>query len=206
MPNLSVFTLPFKMPQVEPIPIPTKGLPLLKRAWATLTSVRRWRLAEDWRFVMFNDVEIVIPKGFEFDGASIPKPVYFLAGVLLVLFFIGIEISSVLALFLAILFMLSGLLLSPVGIMLVAGIIHDFAYSYGYLWRYDGDQLVKYKYGDGERLEWDELFLNVNLQVNGVIYADHLAAGLLKMFGGVAWDKARKANYPEIRPGELMQL
>lgn len=193
----------FTMPKVKPKMIPTQGLPLIQRAWAVLTSVRRWEMAEDWKFKMFNGIEIIIPKGFEFDGASIPKPVYFLAGVLLVLLFIGIEISASLMLFLSILFMSAGLMLSPVGIMLIAGIIHDFAYSYGYLWRHDGEKLVKYRYGNGTRLDWDELFLRVNLQVNGVIYSDHLAALLLKMFGGIAWEKARQANYLEIRPQEI---
>jgi hypothetical protein len=210
------------MPKVEPVIIPTKGLSFWPTLWALLTSVRRWRLTEDWRYTLpihttnavyrdngkwttldfvENNVTIIIPKGFEFDGASIPKPLYFLAGVFLVLLIIGIEISAVLMLLLAALFMLSGLLLSPVGIMLIAGLVHDFAYAHGYLWReYEGG-IVQYKYNGGGRLNWDDLFFRINLDVNGAIYADWIAAALLKMFGGIAWQESRKAKYPEILPG-----
>lgn len=191
------------MPKLEPVTIPTKGLSFWPTLWALLTSVRRWRLTEDWRYLLpvDNGVLIVIPKGFEFDGASIPKPLYFLAGAFLLLFFIGVEISTVLMLILAALFMVSGLLLSPVGIMLIAGIVHDFAYSYGYLWRLlDNGTVEKFRYRGGGRLAWDELFFRINLDVNGAIYADWIAAALLKMFGGVAWQNARNAKYPEILP------
>lgn len=190
----------FTMPNIRPKMIPTKGLPLWSRAWAVLTSVRRWQMVEDWTFKLPNGIEIVIPQGFEFDGASIPKPLYFLAGLVLVLLIVGIEISAVLMLLLAIFFMSAGLMLSPVGIMLIAGIIHDFAYSYGYLWRYSNSQLVKYKHGMGSRWDWDDLFREVNYQVNGAIYSDYLATGLLKMFGGIAWAEARRKQAKEIKP------
>jgi hypothetical protein len=160
-------------------------------------------LTEDWRYKLptVEDVTIIIPKGFELDGASIPKPLYFLAGVFLVLLIIGIEISAVLMLLLAALFMLSGLLLSPVGIMLIAGIVHDFAYAHGYLWREYEGSVKKYRYRNGTRLDWDDLFFEINLDVNGAIYADYIAAALLKMFGGIAWQEARNARYKEILPG-----
>lgn len=201
------------MPKVEPVLIPTKGLSFFPTLWALLTSVRRWRLIEDWRYTLpanvasvihteyDEDITIIIPKGFEFDGASIPKPLYFLIGLVLLLIIVGIEISPVLMLFLSILFVLSGLMLSPVGIMLIAGLVHDFAYSYGYLWREYNGGILRYRYNGGGRLNWDELFFKVNLDVNGAIYADWIAAALLKMFGGIAWQEARKANYPEILPG-----
>ena len=191
------------MPKLEPVIMPTKGLSFWPTLWALLTSVRRWRLTEDWRYLLpvDNGVLIVIPKGFEFDGASIPKPLYFLAGAFLLLLFIGVEISAVLMLILAALFMISGLLLSPVGIMLIAGIVHDFAYSYGYLWRLlDNGTVVKFRYRGGSRLAWDDLFFKINLHVNGAIYADWLAAFLLKLFGGVAWRNARNSHYREIIP------
>lgn len=190
------------MPKLEPVLIPTKGLSFFKTLWALLTSVRRWRVIEDWRYTLplAEDVTIIIPKGFEFDGASIPKPLYFLAGVFLVLLIVGIEISAVLMLLLAALFMLSGLLLSPVGIMLIAGMVHDYAYAHGYLWReYDG-RLIKYHYRGGGRLNWDDLFFKINLDVNGAIYADWIAASLLKMFGDIAWQNARDSKAQDILP------
>jgi hypothetical protein len=62
-------------------------------------------------------------------------------------------------------------------------------------------RLVRYKFGDGARLDWDEVFFKVNLQVNGAIYADWIAAFLLKLFGGFAWDNARQSNCKDILPG-----
>ena len=62
-------------------------------------------------------------------------------------------------------------------------------------------RLVKYRFGDGDRLDWDEVFFKVNLQVNGAIYADWIAAFLLKLFGGIAWRNARNSHYKEIVPG-----
>jgi hypothetical protein len=199
------FIMKLIMPKLEPVTIPTKGLSFWPTLWAMLTSVRRWRLTEDWRYLLpvDNGVLIIIPKGFEFDGASIPKPLYFLAGVFLVLLVIGVEISPVLMLLLATLFMLSGLMLSPVGIMLIAGLVHDWAYSYNYLYRVQNDgTVVEYRYNGGGRLNWDDLFFRINLDVNGAIYADWIAAALLKMFGGIAWQEARNAKYTEILPGK----
>ena len=182
-----------KMPQLEPILIPTKGLSFFKSAWALVTSVRKWRVTQDWEFTLYNGVVIKIPAGFEFDGASIPKPIYMMAGAFLLLLFVGIEISPLLMLILSALFMLSGLLLSPIGIMLIAGLIHDYAYANGHLLYVDGS---RYDYKNGCRLDYDDLFLRTNLQVNGVIYADYIAAGLLKIFGGIAWEqhRQRRAN------------
>ena len=60
---------------------------------------------------------------------------------------------------------------------------------------------MKYRYLNGTRLDWDELFFKINLDVNGAIYADWIAAALLKMFGGIAWQEARNARYEDILPG-----
>jgi hypothetical protein len=37
---------------------------------------RTWRLHEDWHYTTPQDLHIVIPKGFEFDGASIPRALW----------------------------------------------------------------------------------------------------------------------------------
>lgn len=65
-----------EMPKLEPVRIPTEKHGLI--AW--MHSVRKWRLTEHWRYdlpescrVGCRKVRIIVPKGFEFDGASIPR-------------------------------------------------------------------------------------------------------------------------------------
>jgi hypothetical protein len=153
---------------MKPIPIQTKGRGFFGRVWALLTVVRQWELAENYYHELPCGRVVVIPKGFVFDGASIPKPLWFI--------------------------------LSPVGLLLIGGLIHDFAYRYSYLWIKNKDgNIEKWVYAT-DRISYDLLFLDVNLQVNGMILVDHLASFLLAMFGWIAWNKNRKLNAPDIVP------
>ncbi|MCG8337952.1 MAG: DUF1353 domain-containing protein [Proteobacteria bacterium] len=62
------------MPKVQPIPIETKGHFILVRIWRWITSIRNWELLEDWEYDLpGNDPTIIIPKGFVFNGASVPR-------------------------------------------------------------------------------------------------------------------------------------
>ena len=60
------------MPILRPIPIPTKGVNAFKRAWRWFTTIRKWEVVEDYYF-WFNGCHLFIPRGFIFDGASIPR-------------------------------------------------------------------------------------------------------------------------------------
>ena len=60
------------MPHLKPIPIKTKGKGFWKAIVMWLLSTRNWELVEDWRYNI-NGKDYVIPAGFQFDGASIPK-------------------------------------------------------------------------------------------------------------------------------------
>lgn len=62
-----------EMPLLRPIPIKTKGLSFFKRNYTWITSIREWEIAEDWNYILPDGTEIVIPKGFVFDGASVPR-------------------------------------------------------------------------------------------------------------------------------------
>lgn len=156
------------MPVMKPIPINTKGLGFFSRVWALLTVVRKWELTENFYHELPCGTVVVIPKGFIFDAASIPKPLWGL--------------------------------LSPVGLMLIAGLIHDFGYRYSYFWiRNKAGNIEKWDFAT-DRISYDILFLDVNLQVNGLILVDHLASLLLAMFGSIAWNKNRALNAPEIVP------
>jgi hypothetical protein len=61
------------MPVMKPIPIPTRKVNAFKRMWVWLVSTRQWEIYEDYVFE-FDGLQLFIPKGFVFDGASIPKP------------------------------------------------------------------------------------------------------------------------------------
>src|SRR5210317_150072 len=86
-----------EMPQLKPLPIKTKGKGFFKAIAMWLLATRNWELVQDWRYNI-DGVEYVIPKGFQFDGASIPK-------------------------FLRTFF-------SPVGVLLIGGLVHDYMYKY----------------------------------------------------------------------------
>ena len=85
------------MPKLQPVPIATKGKGFWKGIVMWLLSTRNWVLTEDWKYNIDGE-EYVIPAGFQFDGASIPK-------------------------FLRAFF-------SPVGVLLMGGLVHDYAYKY----------------------------------------------------------------------------
>ena len=60
------------MPHIKPLPIKTKGKGFWKAIVMWLLSTRNWELTQDWKYNI-DGTEYVIPKGFTFDGASIPK-------------------------------------------------------------------------------------------------------------------------------------
>src|SRR6056300_840527 len=60
------------MPHLKPVPIKTKGKGFWKGIVMWLLSTRNWVLTKDWEYKI-NDITYVIPAGFQFDGASIPK-------------------------------------------------------------------------------------------------------------------------------------
>ena len=65
----------YPMPRLEPVPLPTRGKPWYKRGWIWLTKNPQWILVENYVF----PGEILIPEGFIFDGASVPRPFWWFA-------------------------------------------------------------------------------------------------------------------------------
>jgi len=62
------------MPILRPIPIPTKGKSFWGKIKAWLFTSRKWMLVEDYLlYVTFLHMELKVPAGFIFDGASIPR-------------------------------------------------------------------------------------------------------------------------------------
>jgi len=150
------------MPRMSPLRIETKGLSWMKAWWVWLTTTRKWILDEDWYFyIVILDISVMIPKGFIFDGASIPK--------FLRMFF------------------------SPVGILLLPGILHDFGYKNRFLLLVNDITGETCKTMESyARWDWDILFRDVAIQVNGFEIINRGARFALVIFGGFAWRGHRK--------------
>ena len=157
------------MPELIPVPIETKGKSFFTGLWIWFRSTRHWEFSSDWDFYCPDiDETIVIPKGFKFDGASIPKR---LRGYL-----------------------------SPVGLLLIPGIVHDFGYRYDYVWIRKADGCaIKWSENRG-RCFWDDIFFKVGNYVNGVFIINFLAWIALTLGGWFAWRQNRKRNSKEITP------
>ncbi len=177
-----------EMPKLKPIPIPTRKKKLFQRYWTWITSIRYWEVIEDYYITLPEDgTRFVIPAGFIFDGASIPRPLWWF--------------------------------LSPTGILLLPGLIHDFGYRYQYLWKCipksrDTDtkndssptgseyDYCRYMFGASQK-EWDALFFRVGTQINRISLINWMAWVALGAFGQAAWrknrnrDKKNKEVYPK---------
>ena len=145
------------MPHLKPIPIKTKGKGFWKAIVMWLLSTRNWELVEDWRYNI-DGKEYVIPAGFQFDGASIPK-------------------------FLRTFF-------SPVGVLLIGGLVHDYMYKYTHCKPVSGKDALLVV--DQKRA--DQIFRDINIVVNGFYTMNYLAYGSLRLGGFVAWNGHRKRN------------
>ena len=144
-------------PELKPLPIKTKGKGFWKGIAMWLLSTRNWEITKDWKYNI-DGTEYVIPAGFQFDGASIPK---FLRS-----FF------------------------SPVGVLLIGGLIHDYAYKYKTLLKVNKKETM----GELTQKRADEIFRDINVIVNGFYTMNRLAYWSLRLGGFVAWNGHRKRN------------
>lgn len=146
-----------EMPKLEPVIIETKGLGFWHSMMKWFLTTRNWKVIEDWHYVV-NGVEYVIPAGFQFDGASIPK---FLRS-----FF------------------------SPVGIMLIGGLVHDYGYKYETLLMAGKKETI----GKKDQKWMDQTFRDININVNGFYVFNQLSYYALRLAGFIAWNGHRKRN------------
>lgn len=80
--------------------------------------------------------------------------------------------------------------LSPVGILLAGGLIHDYVYKYTVL-------LKKNKKDTSEPMnqkQADQLFRDINIEQNGIHVLNWAAYLALRVGGFVAWNGHRKRN------------
>ena len=144
-----------KMPKMEPVPIATKGKGFWKGILMWLMTTRQWVITEDFHYTIKGE-EFKVPKGFQFDGASVPK---FLATFL-----------------------------SPVGVLLMGGLVHDYGYRFGCLQKKDGTHTDR-----KDQKELDAIFRDICIEVNGFKVLNYLAYWALRLVGFVAWNQNRKA-------------
>ena len=145
------------MPNMEPIGIPTKGKGFWGAVYTWIMVTRTWRITKDFHFKI-DGVAYVIPKGFVFDGASVPK------------------------------FLRSWL--SPMGVLLIGGLVHDFMYKYTILLQ-KGKKKSK---SVSTQNEADKIFRDININVNGFRFINYLAYYALVIGGFAAWKGHRKNN------------
>ena len=145
------------MPHIKPLPIKTKGKGFWKAIVMWLLATRNWELVQDWKYNI-DGTDYVIPKGFTFDGASIPK-------------------------FLRTFF-------SPVGVLLIGGLVHDYMYKYTHCKPVSakGALLVV------DQKKADQIFRDINIVVNGFYTMNYLAYWSLRIGGFVAWNGHRKRD------------
>ena len=148
------FDMPFGMPVLQPIPIETKDKGFWKGILLWLLGKRQWEVAEDFWFTLEGG-NYMIPAGFQFDGASVPK---FLATFL-----------------------------SPTGVLLIGGLVHDYGYKYATLLHDDGTT-----FGYKDQAYWDRIFRDICIEVNGFKFLNYLAYWTLRLFGFVAWNGHKK--------------
>ena len=143
------------MPQLRPIAIPTAGKGFWGAVWMWLTGVRTWEVADDWAFKI-NGQWYIIPQGFVFDGASIPKFLH--------------------------------TWLSPTGVLLMGGLVHDYAYKYATLLKSGKKKTM----GTITQKKADEIFRDINIEQNGFHFLNYLAYWALRVGGFMAWNSHRK--------------
>jgi hypothetical protein len=145
------------MPQLRPIAIPTKGKGFWSAIWMWLMGTRHWEVAADWTFTIEGN-KYIIPQGFKFDGASIPKFLH--------------------------------TWLSPTGVLLMGGLVHDYAYKYETLLKLDKKKTM----GKINQKKADQIFRDINIEQNGFHFLNNLAYWALRIGGFVAWNGHRKVN------------
>ena len=87
--------------------------------------------------------------------------------------------------------------LSPVGVLLIGVLVHDYAYKYKTLLEVNKKKTM----GELTQKRADEIFRDINIIVNGFYSMNRLAYWSLRIGGFVAWNGHRKRNntIPELK-------
>lgn len=168
------YVQPDGLPEIIPERIPTvtkahsRRIPWFVALIHWLTKARTWKVSDDWMCTI-GDQRCVIRANanFLFDGASIPRPLWWI--------------------------------LSPIGILLIPGLLHDHGYRHRKLRALNPDTpgqdrdfwphpTSNFK----NKLYWDKLFIQSAVDINGFRALNTLAGYAVVLFGGLAWKGNRK--------------
>jgi hypothetical protein len=151
------------MPLLRPVPIPTKNHGAFMRILVWIYDVRKWELAADWEYELDRENRIILPEGFRFDGASIPRVLWaFLNPV--------------------------GLLLIP-GLIHDYGYRHRQLWKIDE----EKKEVVPFMMFEGRsKAHWDRLFWKVGNNVNGLKVINFVAFLAVYFLGHGAWWQNRK--------------
>jgi len=148
---------------MKPVPMETKSKGFFGGIVLWLLTTRKWEIVEPWKFAIIHDGNkhetfYQIPKGFVFDGASVPK--------------------------------FARSWLSPMGVLLSGGLVHDYIYKFEVLMLSGKKGVSKKK----NQKEADQLFRDICIHVNGFKLLNHIAYYALRLGGFMAWRGHRKRN------------
>lgn len=144
----------YARPKYDREPIITRGVGFWRAHWNWLFATRWYYLLEDYAYRLPTGDDVVLPKDFRWNGASIPKPFsYFL---------------------------------HPVGILLIPGLLHDYAFRHACLKDALGNPVVEYN-----RRSANQMFLEVCTVTNGLPTLNFILFCVLALFSRRAWNKHR---------------
>lgn len=160
------------MPKLVPVLIETKGLSWFRAIRVWWGSLREWELAEDWIFLLPNGKVATVPKGYRFNGASVPR-----------LFRSLVSPNGV---------MLVQSLLHDFG----------YDYDYLWIRQADGSHIrdAVRPYDTGRKEVWDQVFKEVGDHVNGMTWLNTAAYWALRLGGKSAWKACRAARKKDVYP------
>lgn len=163
------------MPQMQALPIDTKGKNWFKQVWMFFVSPQEWVVTEDWFVTLPNGIEVCIPKGFVCDGASTPRLLW------------GILNPT-------------GVLLVP---GLVHDFGYRYNYLWRVYRSRNGLIVAMRRMGlSDDQAYFDKIFLDVSLDSTGLRFVSYFSWMMLRLFGWMAWKENRKSLTPELFPGK----
>lgn len=154
------------LPILQPLPIPTKGKKWYVALWIWFTARRQWIIVKDYVW-MGKTMGFYIPEGFVYDGASIPRLLWWL--------------------------------LSPMGLLLIPALFHDYAYANGYYFRVtrldretDDRFLITPVYVS--RKDSDYMFRRISIIVNGISGPADIAWVGVRIGGWKTWNEHKESK------------
>ncbi len=85
--------------------------------------------------------------------------------------------------------------ISPVGVLLIGGLIHDYGYKYATLLAEGKKSTIGVK----DQKWMDQVFRDINIEINGFYFLNYLAYWSLRLGGFLAWNGHRKRNAKAIK-------